>query len=287
MSDCDDISLPSAVDSDVEDEGHVPAPGPALAPGDQVAFMEVFSNPRIAPYCNELGLLTGPSVDLGTGWDLLLESAQHRLLHMITLLRPLVIMLSPPCTVFSQVQASMESRRKDLAKWARRYEEGKKLWDFAVQLFQVQIRAGRIAVLEHPWLATSWKLDVSQALMGDTAVQSQVFDQCLVGLRTPVSGLPARKRTRLVTNWGGLHQCFSQRCTPETCSHFPATHTWLQGSECGISLTRAAQQYPEAMCRNFASSVHLHCLALNDPVAQDDEEDIDLPSVGFASDPEL
>ena len=88
MSDCDDISLPSAVDSDVEDEGHVPAPGPALAPGDQVAFMEVFSNPRIAPYCNELGLLTGPSVDLGTGWDLLLESAQHRLLHTITLLRP-------------------------------------------------------------------------------------------------------------------------------------------------------------------------------------------------------
>ena len=82
--------------------------------------------------------------------------------------------------------------------------------------------AGRIAVLEHPWLATSWNLDVSQALMGDTAVQSQVFDQCLVGLRTPVSGLPARKRTRLVTNWGGLHQCFSQRCTPETCSHFPA-----------------------------------------------------------------
>ena len=39
--------------------------------------------------------------------------------------------------------------------------------------------------------------------------------------------------------------------------------------------------------RNFASSVHLHCLALDDPVAQDDEEDIDLPSVGFASDPEL
>ena len=102
-----------------------------------------------------------------------------------------------------------------------------------------------------------------------------------------MSGLPARKRTRLVTNWGGLHQCFSQRCTRETCSHFPATHTWLQGSECGISLTRAAQQYPEAMCRNFASSVHLHCLALDDPVAQDDEEDIDLPSVGFASDPEL
>ena len=56
MSDCDDISLPSAVDSDVEDEGHVPAPGPALAPGDQVAFMEVFSNPRIAVYCNELAV---------------------------------------------------------------------------------------------------------------------------------------------------------------------------------------------------------------------------------------
>ena len=64
-------------------------------------------------------------------------------------------------------------------------------------------------------VAGGGNLDVSQALMGDTAVQSQVFDQCLVGLRTPVSGLPARKRTRLVTNWGGLHQCFSQRCTPQ------------------------------------------------------------------------
>ena len=282
MANLDAISLPSSIGSDLEDledESGLTA-DLALAPVGQVAFMEIFSNPRVGPHCQNLGLRTGPPIDVETGWDLLDEGTQHRLIQLITWLSPLVIMLSPPCTVFSQVQATMTHRRADLSKWAKQYEDGKKLFLFALQLFAIQMRAGRKAVLEHPWLATSWNLDATKALLSNQTVKVQVFDQCLVGLRTPVSNLPARKRTKLMTNWG-LPACFSERCTPATCNHFPESHAWLQGSEGGVGLTRAAQRYPEQMCRNLATSVHFYC-------TQEQESDIDMLSLpGDASDHEL
>ena len=156
-----------------------------------VAFMEVYSLPRIAPAVCRLGLKVGPSLDLENGWDFRVVQRQGEAVRRVQELQPLVLMLSPPCTVFSQVQHTMLDRR-DLDKWAARYAEGLCLWKFACRLFKLQVLAGRYAVLEQPWLATSWKLPSAEKLRHLPGVRDYVFDQCLHGLCTTVEKNPVR-----------------------------------------------------------------------------------------------
>ncbi|CAJ1415004.1 unnamed protein product [Effrenium voratum] len=224
--------------------------------------MEIYSSPRIAPFCQRLLLQCGPSIDLKTGFDLTKQYFQQQVLSQLATLQPLVIMLSPPCTVFSQVQNTLQHRRKDLDLWKARFAEGLALFMFALMVFKAQVVAGRYAVLEHPWLASSWALPAVQNLLNTVAnIRVLVFDQCLLGLRTTVRQLPVRKRTKLLTNWPGISPCFNVRCSAETCNHVPMSHAWLQGAEGGVSRCRSAQEYPDTFCANFASSVKAQVLA--------------------------
>lgn len=264
-----DLELPEDVLSDTESLGsqwsddlrRAPLEDPLAdlravgAASRPVHFMEIFSNPRIAPKVALLGLRHGPSIDLGTGWNLLLASCRLNLLKLLDILCPLVVMLSPPCTVFSQVQHSMEGRRKNQTEWEKRYDDGLKLWDFACKIFRKQILAGRFAVMEHPWLATSWRLLGTQMLEDYPGVHSTVFDQCLLGLATTVEGKPVRKRTRFLTNMPNVDRLFRTRCTFLTCNHPGVGHSWLQGQEGGVSRCRSAQTYPPEFCRRMALMV--------------------------------
>lgn len=126
------VELPPAVnDGDVsesEEEKPLNVEDPGrdahLRPTEPVQFMEIFSNPRIAPEVRRLGQTCGPSIDLGTGWDLTKKAVQQRLLQLLYVLQPLVLMLCPPCTVFSCVQNTMRDRRADYKKWEKQYAEG-------------------------------------------------------------------------------------------------------------------------------------------------------------------
>ena len=266
MADIDEISLPSSIDSDIEIEDDKESPGIScsLSPTGPVAFMEIYSSPRIAPFCQRLLLQCGPSIDLKTGFDLTKQYFQQQVLSQLATLQPLVIMLSPPCAVFSQVQNTLQHRRKDLDLWKARFAEGLALFMFALMVFKAQVVAGRYAVLEHPWLASSWALPAVQNLLNTVAnIRVLVFDQCLLGLRTTVRQLPVRKRTKLLTNWPGISPspCLNVRCSAETCNHVPMSHAWLQGAEGGVSRCRSAQEYPDTFCANFASSVKAQVLA--------------------------
>ena len=251
-----------------------------------VHFMEVFSNPRIAPYVSGLGMRVGPSIDLGTGWNLALRSCQNHLLQLLAVLQPFVLMLSPPCTVFSQVQNSMKNRRKCQRTWKKHYEQGLLLWRSALCLFKEQCRQGRKAVLEHPWLASSWALSITEEVANTPGVFQTIFDQCLLGLVTTAEQKPVRKRTRFLSNLQTLEICFSTRCTPETCSHLPVEHAWLQGREGGASRCRSAQVYPADFCRGMARSVLNYTNNVAAPAlpeaqvapADDADSEADLPS---------
>ena len=108
MADIDEISLPSSIDSDieVEDDNESPGISRSLSPTGPVAFMEIYSSPRIAPFCQRLLLQCGPSIDLKTGFDLTKQYFQQQVLSQLATLQPLVIMLSPPCTVRSRTHSS-------------------------------------------------------------------------------------------------------------------------------------------------------------------------------------
>ena len=105
--------------------------------------------------------------------------------------------------------------------------------DVCAVLFEIQVRAGRRAVLEHPSQATSWSLPATRRLLqSNMAINLYIFDQCLLGLRTAVQGDPMRKRTKFMSNLPGLPaQGFNTRCTAETCNHIPRVHVWCQGKE--------------------------------------------------------
>ena len=218
------------------------------------AFMEIYSRPRVAPLVQAAGLQVGPSLDLRTGWDFLRADAQEQAVALVLRLDPLVLMLSPPCTVFSQMQHSVKNRRRSQTAWNHRYNNGLELFRFALRLFLLQLRRGRYAVLEHPWLASSWQLPEVLALLTDSQVHAYVFDQCLLGLRTKVLQDPVRKRTKFLTNFLRLQQTFTISCDTNTCNHEPG-HTVLQGSEGGESRCTFPQQYPAGMCQALAYEV--------------------------------
>ena len=62
---------------------------------------------------------------------------------------------------------------------------------------------------EHPQRATSWQRESVRRVMQCPNVQTVIFDQCRVGLKTPDSKQPLCKRTTLLTNSPAIVSSFS------------------------------------------------------------------------------
>ena len=91
-------------------------------------------------------------MDLTTGWDFNRESDRRREEEYVDKEEPLVIIGSPPCVAFSQLQALFQ----DSERKARQLEEGIRHMQFMVKLYKKQVDAGRLFVHENPAHATSW-----------------------------------------------------------------------------------------------------------------------------------
>ena len=66
---------------------------------------ELYSPQRIHQVCSEFGLKRGTSMDLRTGWDFNLEVHRRAAWEQLRRDAPLFVIGSPPCTLFSQLQA--------------------------------------------------------------------------------------------------------------------------------------------------------------------------------------
>ena len=76
-------------------------------------LIEVFSPPRLQTYCITTHIIDQEkllSIDITTGWDLSLPSVRTFLLSCLPLWTPKCIMMSPPCTSFSQLQTGKSKR---------------------------------------------------------------------------------------------------------------------------------------------------------------------------------
>ena len=93
-------------------------------------------------------------MDLTTGWDFNIESHRSEAERYIDENKPLVVIGSPPCTPFSQLQAFSPASENKERKW----REGVRHMEFVVKLYRKQLEAGRIFVHENPAHATSWAL---------------------------------------------------------------------------------------------------------------------------------
>ena len=71
----------------------------------QVDASEVFSPPRVSFEAANFGLTTGDAMALTTGWDFARRGHQLEAERLMDQQEPLVLIGSPPCTAFSQLQS--------------------------------------------------------------------------------------------------------------------------------------------------------------------------------------
>ena len=79
----------------------------------KVDMCEVFSPPRVGVEAKKFGLRPGDSMDITTGWDFNKEEDRQRAESYLDKEEPLVLIGSPPCVAFSQLQSLIpDSDRK-------------------------------------------------------------------------------------------------------------------------------------------------------------------------------
>ncbi len=258
-----DVSLSCPSDDEDEDPtvpaAIVPKHLDGTLPDD---FMEIFTAPRVVPVCCELGLRASLSVDLLTGWDLLREETQHRLNCEIERRRPAVIMSSPPCTMYSPLMTMWNLKRMDPEKVKKQLKDADALYNYNITVGIRQCRWQRYFVMEHPARASSWKKPCVKDLARDYDMHQTTFDQCRVGLLSPVSHIPMKKTTILLHNIAGLHKTFANlRCNSapvHMIGGVKCKHKRIEGCEGPHRLSRWAQYYPAAMVSQLARAIHDH-----------------------------
>ena len=106
-------------------------------------------------------LRAGSSLDLRTGWDLSKASEKQRAADHIEKEDPELLICSPPCTLFSRLNAL--NRHVLGLEWADERDTQRmaapRHIEFCIQMIKGQLKRGKHFVFEHPYGADSWELD--------------------------------------------------------------------------------------------------------------------------------
>ena len=123
-----------------------------------VDVSEVFSPPRVGKEALKFGLEAGDAMDLTTGLDLNKEEDRIKAEKRLDEQKPLVLIGSPPCVAFSQLQTLIpDSKRK-----ARQLAERIMHLEFMAKLFKKQVDGGRVFLHQNPARAKSWASRASE-----------------------------------------------------------------------------------------------------------------------------
>ena len=248
-----DLHLNLELLMDSQTTQQVPSPEIAVHLSTHHDVAEYYSPPRVLPVVRCKGLRGSLSLDILTGWDFNSHELRQLSLKLLSVLSIMMLILSPPCTAFSELQRLWNYKKMTKEAVERQWEQGMVFLRHAMQCATLQHAAGRRFVFEHPARASSWRtLEVSR-VSSLPGVHVVVFDQCMLGLQTPHSRVPMRKRTRIMTNDAEMAARFSGKmCDRSHC------HKRIQGSECGVKLAAWSQIYPEAMVDLLAKPCGVH-----------------------------
>ena len=228
---------------------HVPTPGNANRLSGYHDVAEFYSPPRLAPEAQRQGFIATLSCDLSTGWDFRLPDQKELAKQLLVLVDILFVMLCPPCTIFSILQRIWNMKRWTKSYWDARWDEGVSFVAHSMECAKIQLQSGHYFAFEHPYRSGAWTLDCVEEIQAWPGVDTVDFDMCMFGLRAP-SGLPMRKRTRVMTNLRPLADSLRGRFCDKKCHHH---HQIIQGVEAGVARSVWAQTYPEEFVRLIAS----------------------------------
>ncbi|CAE7249232.1 unnamed protein product [Symbiodinium sp. CCMP2592] len=215
-------------------------------------FAEAYSVPRVSFAVRRLGLQVGPAMDLKTGYDFVTMEGRARARRIVTEMKPLFLMLSPPCRMYSRLQICFKNfARRPPAEVAADKLQADVMLEFAMQMADEQVKEGRFFGFEHPVDALSWEQPCVKKHLSNC--YSCAFDQCRLGLEDPITKEPIRKRTRFMSNSPHiLHfEKFQCSCTRRH-KHIRGCVN-LNGS---IPLSEFCQQYTPQLCQELAHVVY-------------------------------
>ena len=253
------VALPSEVDeTDLEEllekdmDTNMEQNDANMASSKEV-FAEFFSRPRMILTITALGLahiLCGTlSIDILTGYDLTIPAMRSNVMDLLKLREIKVVVLSPPCTMFSQMMR-INFKKMNPQDLKRRWRDAMLFIQFTIRVIHYILSVDGFFVFEHPTGASSWRLPSVMRLMGRPGVKVAKFHQCRFGLLSPKSKLPIRKSTRFLTNSqkvvDAFDGCFCQCSGP---------HRVIEGSEGKWQLSKWCEQYPAGLCEALARSL--------------------------------
>ena len=230
-------------------------PSPSIAkllivPQDVAEF---YSRPRLLPIAHRHGLRGTLSLDIVCGWDFCRKDLRCLSIKLLTTLCICFCMLSPPCTVFSDLQRLYNIKRIRADVWKCRWETGMLHLRHSMECARVQIHRKAFFAFEHPGRATSWREAIVKDVENLSGVYLVEFDMCMLGLVSKVARKPIRKRTKLMTNSLRLANALrGYRCNKQH------DHQVIQGSEGGVWRSVHAQIYPDAFVQIIAEAAAYH-----------------------------
>ena len=178
---------------------------------------ELFSPPRVSAVASARGLRGGWALDVnfvdpvsGSAWDLSEPRAQEKVWKMIRRDKPLVVGLSPECTLFSALQ---NLRKTDIP--ADEMAKAVACVRFCVDVAEFQMARGRFFYFEHPLTASSWTMPELEKLQSMSGVEDVVLHMCSFGLTATDcdgDGL-VKKPTRVLTNMPSIASALDRRCS--------------------------------------------------------------------------
>ena len=199
------------------------------------------------------GLRRGQVFDIVLGWDLLDKQVQEDVKAYLRSDKPGLILLAPPCTLFSTLQQlSIRLRHPSAAHFDEHLKELRRarlLLKFCVEICELCHELGLHYVFEHPWGASSWSEPCLKRLLQRTDNYLARVDQCQFGLMG-TSGQPMRKRSGFLTNHRAIAEKLNVTCDG---SH---DHETIIGRAPGdpSNRSRMAQAYPSKLIACILSS---------------------------------
>ena len=116
-------------------------------------LIEIFAgSARITTACRDVGLATGPPIDINTGYDLLTKRDQDEVWDIIKNGLPTVIFMAPVCTSWSSLSNVLPE-----AERLRRRAASYPLVEFCAELATHQQQEHRYFIIENPETSQMWK----------------------------------------------------------------------------------------------------------------------------------
>jgi hypothetical protein len=186
------------------------------------AIVELFSPPRVTDYARRMRVGDGVAMDLttvdeqGRPWNFSLEDCRRRATELVEWLDPDLLIGSPPCGPYSQLQALNENKM-DPQKRAETLAEAEQHLEFCAEQYAKRHARQKLFLHEHPALAKSWKSEAIRRVENLPGVLRVTGDMCEQGMELEDDHGPglAKKSTTYLTNSEFIAEELSKQCSNE------------------------------------------------------------------------